>query len=765
MPRDWWRRARRTARVFACAASLLTATASAQAAGDANTGKCPNEMARGFQAYLPDCRAYELVTPPFTAGQTSHLNALSPDGSHVLDTSLGGVAGTEAESSGDGTADYNLVREPSGWEVSAIAPAASEFPIQRLVAASGDLSRSLWELRRPSQSIYAMDFYLRDADGSLTLVGPALPPSAAAGPPAGGSQSFFYERASPFAGASSDLSHAFFELNSIFPVLWPRDTTHSAFSLYGINTGPGSQSPYLVGADAEGQLVSDCGTSLGSGRVGDHDNAISAGGDTVYFTANAATAGCTGPPVNELYARVGQEVVPLSEPSAPQCRQCQVGGPKGSADFAGASEDGSRAFFLTGQELLPGATGQNIYEYDFTRPEGERVVRVSNGAGNPGVLGVARVSGDGSHVYFVATGVLTRAPRGGGCLPALSASELLEEEVTKEGRCRAKNGADNLYLFEEGAAHPDGHVRFISTLPVSDSQDWELVDHRPVQTTGSGQFIVLQSTAGLLPGETSAKPQIFEYDAREETLQRVSIGQAGYAGGTASADAFGAAIQVPEYASSYSPTARATHLAVSEDGATVVFQSAGALTPGSEDASNAGATSVYEYHSAGPITDGNVFLVSNGHNTASALVLGIDLSGQDIYFETSEPLVAEDVDTQFAIYDARVDGGFPARVVPAGCEASEGGCLSGALAVPSFAAPGSASAPGAGNATSSPAVKTLAESKTRPKAKTKPLTRAQQRARELRACKRHRGKRRATCEARVMRRYHAAPPTKPTAKR
>ncbi len=46
---------------------LVLAAASALAAGDANEGACPNEQLREEvrSAQLPDCRAYELVSPPF----------------------------------------------------------------------------------------------------------------------------------------------------------------------------------------------------------------------------------------------------------------------------------------------------------------------------------------------------------------------------------------------------------------------------------------------------------------------------------------------------------------------------------------------------------------------------------------------------------------------------------------------------------------------------------------------------------------------------
>ena len=98
---------------------------------------------------------------------------------------------------------------------------------------------------------------------------------------------------------------------------------------------------------------------------------------------------------------------------------------------------------MTSQELLPGATTMNLYEYDVNAPKGEKVTQVSTGSPDAEVLGVARVSEDGSHVYFVAKGVLTGA--------------------NHEGHAPAAGG-DNLYVYERDEAFPDGRLAFIATL-------------------------------------------------------------------------------------------------------------------------------------------------------------------------------------------------------------------------------------------------------------------------------------------------------------
>ena len=205
--------------------------------------------------------------------------------------------------------------------------------------------------------------------------------------------------------------------------------------------------------NASGDLISDCGTSLGapSGlETSDTYNAISTDGETVFFTAlGYEEGGCQHegrPAVDELYARLGHsQTVGISEPSTEACGRCLVGEPK-RAVFQGASEDGSQVFFTTEQELLAGNEKENLYEYDFDDLNGgEKVVRVSRGAPgyelqNPGVLGVARVSEDGSHVYFVAT-------------EALAGPNAEDNSPDK--------GADNLYMFERNSNYPTGRTVFI----------------------------------------------------------------------------------------------------------------------------------------------------------------------------------------------------------------------------------------------------------------------------------------------------------------
>ncbi len=729
-----------------------------------------------------------MVSPPFKDGDGLSADALSDNGTSVLVHSLGIFGETESGSGGAPGQYYEFSRSGSGWVTSAINPPQSLFPSQKFIAVSPNLGSTLWLLRTGSQSIFAEDLYVREADGSLVEIGSLLPPAAEKGPPAGGYQGFpDYGIDLYYADASADLSHVLFTVSGGTGLTWPGDTTHlepDDTSLYEY-VGRGQARPTLVGVSdgstivngeprPAGQLISDCGTYLGSLR--DDYNAVSADGATVFFTATSRSRcpldepSAEAPEANELFARLDQvQTVPISEPSSRACAQCKtpatVADGRREGTFAGASEDGSKVFFLTEQELLSGAEGMNLYEYDFDNPESNegtgRIVRVSTGSAEPEVQGVARVSEDGSHVYFVARGLLTKGPREGvqgKCLAGLGSAEKLEETgaeeqeakaepVTKGSLCRPKQGRDNLYVFERDAAYPGGRVAFIATLAEGDSEDWGAEDLRPVQATPDGRFLVFDSIADLMGGDPIEQSQVFEYDAESEQLARVSIGE-GEEPEMKSANENGSVIEAPFYEEGDGPSATEaqTGRAVSDDGSTVMFISGGALTSKVETAE--GVTSVYEYHSGGSIDDGAVYLLSDGVNTRNALSNGLDASGQDAFFATADSLLLQDVDTQYDIYDARIDGGFPTPDPPAGCVGEA--CVNSQLGQQSLPPSAGESFEDVGSSPPlSPLGSVLAGKAVRP------LTRAQRLTAALKACKREPRHRRAACESAARRRYGA----------
>jgi hypothetical protein len=769
---------------------FLMLPSTALASGDANEAFCPNETSPGFRSYLPECRAYEQVTPVFKDGTRLGPRDVSEDGSRLLAESLGSFAGSESDTESHGSV-YELSRSSSGWNVSAISPPASELPAQRLLAASPELGETLWLARAPSESLAAANFYVRESDGAIAELGPLLPPSDTSGPPAGESQGFLYGFNLLFEEASEDFSGVLFDLFGLrakgLP-LWPGDTTTGQRSLYEYSARESSHAE-LVGVNSEGRLISSCETFLGSAYEHELYNAVSADGGTVFYTAASCTNQPGEPHVNELYARLGTfpiDSVAISEPPFNACEECQTGigtfrHPAVSeqpAEFAGASRDGSLAFFTTRQELLSGAMGENLYEYDFDNPEGHKVVRVSTGSEDPEVQGVARVSENGTHAYFVAHGVLTREAReseGGRCLAELGAPEKVEEEEkahsseTKEeeeqnngeepkgSRCRPRLGGDNLYMFERDAADPAGRLAFVATLSSSDGGpygDWSGEDHRPVQATPDGQFLVFRSVADLTAGDTSAVPEIFEYDAMSEALVRVSRGASDYEPqGTDSADEHAATIPSQGYASEdVPPGAAANDLAVSDDGSTVVFEDSGALT--AEALPALGIGNVYEYYntvgSGGPISEGDVYLISDGTNRLAVGLFGLDGSGDDVFFKTADQLVPQDTDTQYDIYDARVDGGFPGPDPPTVCE----GCEEPPLVQPLASAPAvAANATGAVPSASTPVVSGAAE--VRKGALTPAEERTHELVRAVKACRAKRKTEREECDALARKRYGA----------
>ena len=646
----------------------------------ASAEPCPNGELRVMQhdEALPECRAYELVTPPYKEGNTPLPFAIAEDGSHVVISSYGAfdsTAGDPFSTNAEGAA-YLLTRTSSGWSTTPLNPSEAAYHLVELQDVSRDFTESLWSMVPRASSTGETIFYLRRPDGTFVAVGAPTP----------GEETGENAHAWRYVGASDDFSHVLFEVNV------------GSGALYGyVGTGGARLPVGVIGPSGSTVPASECGARLGSGRellapLGSFYNAISADGSRIFFTAQRCGA---QPPVEELLAReeTGEGAVksstttPISEPSLSYCAESPVS-PCSDAEFEGASHDGSRVFFTSTQGLVAGAandtesgdsavsgcaetnpalSGCNLYEYEYLPGATHRLVLVSAGAA-PQVQGVARISEDGSHVYFVAKGVLTTAKND------------LEET--------AEEGAENLYVYERDAGFPEGHTAFITTLPSQDAGDWARGDNRPVQASSDGRYLVFVSHGDLTgeQGIEAGSSQVYRYDAQSEQLVRVSVGQGGYNNDGKTPGSAASLTDGPEaedhtlptpYTDADSPAGVESTL--TPENGDVFFTTPAALAPGAMS-NQAGAfltetllPNVYEYR------DGTVYLISNGqdttvvHDRPALRLLGASSAGGDVFFTTSNQLVPFDLDNQQDVYDARLEGGFT-QAATAGCsgEACQG---------------------------------------------------------------------------------------------
>ncbi len=691
-------------------------------------------------AGLPDSRAYEMVTPV-------HKNAaligdvflgLSPavseDGSRLIMSAVqcfGDSVSCPANADKVGT-PFEFTRTSGGWVAGALAPPASQSGANDAWRVSPDAGTALFAM--PTPPVGEDDWYARDADGSFRDIGPMVPPSS---PEPLGEQ---LQSTSPLY-ATADLSHVVYSDKP----LWPFDATAEPVSNYPASyeyVGGGNSAPLLVGVTGgrgSTDLISVCGAELSLYP----SNELSADGRTVFFTANPCSSGSgvnAGVPVPaaELFARVNESRTILVSGRSPL--ECTSSGclnsPAGDAWFTHASNDGSKVFFEDTQQLTDdanednqhgdsadsrfagctltvGANGCNLYEYDFSNPTGRNLLAISAGdtsGGGPRVQGVVAVSPDGSHVYFVAKGILASAANDQGAI--------------------AHDGADNLYVFERDASHPAGRVVFVVSLSAQDSDDWGLVPRADV--TPDGRFLVFTSHGALTMDDSSSTgaAQVFRYDAQTGRLVRISIGEGGF-NDNGNAGVGNASIASPEV--HLGPLR--TDPTMSSEGSFVFFESPVALTPGALDDVQISGTAaepqyaynVYEYH------EGQVYLLSDGRDVADSpspgcqhesavCLLGTDATGRDVFFTSANRLLPEDGDTGVDVYDARVCTSSEPCIPVA--QASPGPCQGDAChGMPAALAPavgaGTVAFSGPGNLAPS----TVSVAKTRAKKRHKPKAR------------------------------------------
>ena len=704
---------------------------------------------------LPDNREYELVTPTRKNGAIVGAvfggvsTSVAEGGQRVIAPSLQCFESApscvpDRELQGP---TFEFARTASGWVTHPLTPAAS--------SAEGFTPWS--ENANTGMLLYSADTPPQTADELYTLQAGIAPHDI--GPTA---ETADFQSLRIFR-ATSDYSTIVYEGRER---LWAFDETnpgqkHSLYEYPGSHAGE----PSLVGVTTgtgSTTVISDCGTY--SGEVGTGPgryNSLSSDGRTVYFTAEECSAGENNGkpavPANEVYVRIDQrDTELLSEHATVGCSSTCLNSPAGRAVFKGASTDGSTALFTSTQQLTDtasqdstdsagncsevtaGAGGCNLYESvcpSHCEHASEReLVDVSAGDPKPRVQGVVTLSPDGSHVYFVADGVMTTSPN-------------------QQGET-AQAGAPNLYVFEHAGHGAEQHIKFITRLSPEDSEEY--IEGYEANVTPEGRYLVFTSHRALTPDDTRPEgpAQVYRYDSQTGTLLRLSQGAQGFNnngnGGTGDAS-----IANPAFLSVSGPAR--SDPTMSHDGSYVFFQSPVGLTPGAlDDVSVAGgglAQNVYEWH------EGNVYLISDGKDTSPGTLItlnaveliGSDATGANVFFTTYDSLVPQDTDTQRDIYDAHACSSAepclpPAPTPPVPCREEE--CHGPGTPSTAAGPPASATFTGAGNLIQAPPAAG--------KAKAKPQTRAQKLASALRACRKDKKKsKRTKCQKAAHKAYGA----------
>jgi hypothetical protein len=579
------------------AAGHVEADSSFAAYSDApkDGGPCPNQNLRsGASAGLPDCRAYELVTPANTNGRPVNgagvegdrfaMVQASPLGSAVSFEVAGGILPGSEGTGGFHGDPYRATRGLPGWSTALVGPTGTEASQPQPGSFAPEQGYFFWVASgKGSAVIGGQDtHYVRYPDGHSELVGQG---SEGTDPRARGRL------------ITEGGTHVIFETFS-FP------------SFPAIQLEPNAPP---TGINAVYDRTDDQVTHVVSLLPGD----VTPAKDSAYRGASADGSGIAFENEGILYLRLNNATT------------FQIGS-KGAV-FAGVSEAGKRVFYLEGGDLLA-----------FDTASDEVIEFTETGDAVP-----VNVAPDGNRAYFVSEEEIPGSgPNPNGDEPQSGEQNLYRSDegaisfvgtVTDrdvEGVTTPSNGNfDGLGLWIEATISRQ-YAKGASRL------------------TPDGGVFLFQSRANLDGYDSGAFAQIYRYDSAANSLSCLSCPP------TKVSATGGAALQtlaIFDVAAPFSPYGFAPNLRA--DGKRAFFESTEALVSSDTDEvrdvyewEEAGVGSCTR-------AGGCIYLISSGHSARNNYLFGHSASGDDVFFTTGDVLVGGDEDT-VSVYDARVNGGF-----------------------------------------------------------------------------------------------------------
>jgi hypothetical protein len=584
--------------------------------------------AQSLAAGLPDNRGYELVSPAVKAAEVEHLVIVAGDQAAPSGNALGYVALSPVDGGNGPGIDDLATRGPNGWTTKDTLPpqppgvslALPGYALYSTDLSSGFLSNG----GATVGGLGGQDFPFLDPGTCTTPLFPTPPPTATApctGEPTGRLNAFVVNLSTGTAqlvdsfaaapagatpqndagstplGASPDLSTVVFSDDAQLTAGASSSTTN----LYAWSRATGDVT--FLGA----------GASLGGpGFPTRVLNAVDNNGSSANIFVTDATGNFDlFHPGSATPTQIAPEVTTASGSVIPS--------------FMTAATNGSVVFFTDGDgaaltsDTVSGS-GQNLYEYNVATGTTTDLTGGQTLAQVDGVLGA---SSDGSYVYFVAEGALASG---------------------------ATANAENLYVEHNGT------TTFIATLASgADSSDWD--GAATARVTPDGTHLAFDSTNPLTGFDNTdantgnPDDEIFLYNANTGSLVCASCNVTGQKPvGSASLDqAEGGLLGNGGLYLQHN---------LSDDGSRLFFDSFDAIVPSDNNFhlvnSQSVGQDVYEYE------NGQKFLITSGTSDDDSLFYDANPSGNDVFFATRAQLTPQDVDGQQDIYDARVNGGFPA---------------------------------------------------------------------------------------------------------
>ena len=428
-------------------------------------------------------------------------------------------------------------------------------------------------------------------------------------------------------------------------------------------------SDLYVQHDGKAELVTPGDASSTAHRVPD----VSVDGSVVFFDAPERLTADDQDDFDDVYAKG-----PFG------LRRITTGTNDSSDEFAGASDDGSKAWLATSKQLLPGDTDTAVDVYEVQVATGTRTL-VSPGTQNIPAW-FTGASPDGSHVYFSTKEKLNGTDgdaasdiwyRSGNAVVKASsgdgAHDAYATRVIGAGHlffstAEALTAGDTDQAYDLYEAGPGGlKLRTPSPNPAADATAPELNAVSP-----DGTRVIFGTFERLAPGDTDAARDLYQNHNGANTLLSGN-GTSSVIFRDASANALTALFTTTDKLSGSDTDAVADLYRTSISGfVTQVHPSSGSFAPGDTMINDAG--SIVAFETAEPVevadadTGDDVYVKLGGtlyraSTPQAGAPAGPDapaalraINGTTVYFETSQALVAEDTNEVQDVYSFGLAG-------------------------------------------------------------------------------------------------------------